>query len=98
MWRGYLVSAIVVGFSGGLLALIQGLVTPEIGLWLCSGEYVFIVILGGVGHVIGVFLGALAFEAVQLVSTYYFPGLWTFILGLTLIIVIFLFPCGIVEW
>ncbi|NYT85614.1 branched-chain amino acid ABC transporter permease [Pollutimonas harenae] len=96
MWRGYLISAIVVGFSGSMLALIQGLVTPEIGLWLRSGEYVFIAILGGAGHVIGAFLGALVFEAVKLVSTAYFPGLWQFILGLTLIIVIFLFPRGIV--
>lgn len=96
MWRGYLISAVVVGFSGSLLALIQGLVTPEIGLWLRSGEYVFIAILGGAGHVIGAFLGALVFEAVKLVSTAYFPGLWQFILGLTLIIVIFLFPRGIV--
>src|SRR3546814_14692787 len=38
MWRGYLISAVVVGFSGSLLALIQGLVTHEIGLWLRSGE------------------------------------------------------------
>ncbi|MGB6104556.1 MAG: branched-chain amino acid ABC transporter permease [Pusillimonas sp.] len=96
MWRGYLLSAVVVGFSGSLLALIQGLVTPEIGLWLRSGEYVFIAILGGAGHAIGAFLGALVFEAVKLASTAYFPGLWQFILGLTLIIVIFLFPTGFV--
>src|SRR5690606_11774226 len=96
MWRGYLLSATVVGFSGSLLALIQGLVTPELGLWLRSGEYVFIAILGGAGHAIGAFLGALVFEAVKLTSAAYFPGLWQFILGLTLIIVIFLFPTGFV--
>ncbi len=96
MWRGYLLSATVVGFSGSLLALIQGLVTPELGLWLRSGEYVFIAILGGAGHAIGAFLGALVFEAVKLTSSAYFPHLWQFILGLTLIIVIFLFPKGFV--
>jgi ABC-type branched-subunit amino acid transport system permease subunit len=96
MWRGYLLSAIVVGFSGALLALIQGLVTPELGLWLRSGEYVFIAILGGAGHAVGAFLGALVFEAVKLTSSAYFPGLWQFILGFTLIIVIFLFPTGFV--
>ncbi len=96
MWRGYLLSAIVVGFSGALLALIQGLVTPELGVWLRSGEYVFIAILGGAGHAVGAFLGALVFEAVKLTSSAYFPGLWQFILGFTLIIVIFLFPTGFV--
>lgn len=96
MWKGYLLSAVVVGFSGAILALMQGLVTPEIGAWLRSGEFVFITILGGAGHAAGAFLGAIAFESVKLVSAAYFPGLWQFILGLTLVVVIFLFPAGFV--
>ena len=96
MWKGYVFSAVVVGFSGGLLALMQGLVTPEMGAWLRSGEFVFITILGGAGHAAGAFLGAIAFETVKLTSSAYFPGLWQFILGFTLIIVIFIFPSGFV--
>jgi ABC-type branched-subunit amino acid transport system permease subunit len=96
MWKGYLFSAVIVGFSGALLALIQGLVTPEIGTWLRSGEFVFIAILGGAGHVAGAFLGAAGFESVKLLSSAYFPGLWQFVLGATLIIVIFMFPSGFV--
>lgn len=76
--------------------LIQGLVTPEIGSWLRSGEFVFITILGGAGHAAGAFLGAICFETVKLASSAYFPGLWQFVLGLTLILVIFLFPNGFV--
>ncbi|ARP95034.1 branched-chain amino acid ABC transporter permease [Bordetella genomosp. 13] len=96
MWKGYLLSAVVVGVSGALLALMQGLVTPDIGSWLRSGEFVFITILGGAGHAAGPFLGAAAFETVKLASGAYFPGLWQFVLGLTLILVIFLFPTGFV--
>lgn len=96
MWKGYLLSAVVCGFSGGILALMQGLVTPEIGSWLRSGEFVFITILGGAGHAAGAFLGAVGFESVKLVSAAYFPGLWQFLLGLTLILVIFMFPTGFV--
>lgn len=96
LWRGYVLSALVVGFAGALLALIQGLVTPEIGFWLKSAEYVFISILGGTGHVIGAFLGALVFEAARLVSGAYFPSLWQFVLGLTLVVAIFIFPNGLV--
>ncbi|WP_237173369.1 branched-chain amino acid ABC transporter permease [Paracandidimonas lactea] len=96
MWKGYLLSAFVVGLSGAILALMQGLVTPEIGAWLRSGEYVFITILGGAGHAAGAFLGAIAFEAVKLLSAAYFPGLWQFVLGATLVIVIFMFPMGFV--
>jgi len=36
------------------------------------------------------------FESVKLVSAAYFPGLWQFLLGLTLILVIFMFPTGFV--
>lgn len=96
MWKGYLLSAFVVGVSGALLALMQGLVTPDIGAWLRSGEYVFITILGGAGHAAGAFLGAFGFEAVKLLSAAYFPGLWQFLLGFTLVVVIFLFPTGFV--
>ncbi|SAI59726.1 ABC transporter permease [Bordetella ansorpii] len=96
LWKGYLLSAVVVGISGALLALMQGLVTPDLGSWLRSGEFVFITILGGAGHAAGAFLGAAAFETVKLVSAAYFPGLWQFVLGLTLILVIFLFPTGFV--
>lgn len=96
MWKGYLFSAVVVGFSGGILALMQGLVTPDIGAWLRSGEFIFITILGGAGHAAGAFLGAIGFESVKLISGAYFPGLWQFLLGFTLIIVIFMFPSGFV--
>lgn len=96
MWKGYVFSAVIVGFSGAMLALLQGLVTPELGLWLRSGEYVFITILGGAGHAAGAFLGAIVFETVKLMSSAYFPELWQFCLGLALVVVIFLVPNGIV--
>lgn len=96
LWSGYVLSALVVGVAGALLALIQGLVTPETGFWLKSAEYVFIAILGGTGHVIGAFLGALVFELARLAAAPYFASLWQFILGLTLVITIFLFPTGII--
>ncbi len=96
LWRGYVLSALVVGFAGVMFALIQGLVTPEIGFWLKSAEYIFIAILGGTGHVIGAFLGALIFECVRLVSASYFASLWQFVLGLTLVATIFIFPTGLV--
>ena len=43
---------------------IQGLVTPDFGYWVRSGEFVFIAILGGTGHVVGAFAGALVYELV----------------------------------
>lgn len=96
LWNGYLLSAGLVGLSGALFALVQGLVTPELGYWLRSGEYVFIAILGGASHVLGAFLGALVFECVKLFAAAFLTGVWQMLLGFTLIAVILVAPAGIV--
>jgi len=95
MWRGYVFSGVLVGFAGALLGLIQGLATPEIGVWLRSGEYIFIAILGGAAHAAGAFLGAAGFEIVKLISAIYFPQWWQFALGITLILAILVLPNGV---
>ncbi len=96
LWHGYVVSAALVGLSGALFAMVQGLVTPDLGSWLRSGEFVFITILGGANHAIGAFLGAIVFEAVKLFAAAYMTGVWQLLLGLTLIFVILVAPMGIV--
>lgn len=96
MWQAYVLSALLVGLSGGLFAMVQGLVTPDIGAWFRSGEYVFIAVLGGSGHAMGAFLGAVVFEVVKLFAAAYMTGIWQMLLGLTLIFVIILAPDGIV--
>ncbi len=94
--EAYVLSSALVGTGGALLALAQGLITPEGGYWLRSGEYVFIAILGGAGHAIGAFLGAAAFELILLVGAAYFTNIWQIVLGVTLLIVIFFAPSGLV--
>lgn len=96
LWEGYVFSAGLVGLSGALFALVQGLVTPDIGSWLRSGEFIFITILGGSSHAIGAFLGAAVFELVKLFAAAYMTGVWQLLLGATLIIVILVAPNGIV--
>ncbi len=56
----------------------------------------FITILGGSGHALGVFLGAAVFETVKLFASAYMTGVWQMLLGLTLILVILVAPDGIV--
>ena len=96
LWTGYVVSAGLVGLSGSIFAVVQGLVTPELGYWLRSGEFVFIAILGGSSHVLGAFLGTLVFEVVKLVAGAFFSGVWQLMLGIVLIAVILAAPNGIV--
>ena len=96
--EGYVLSAGLVGLAGALLSMAQGLVTPESGYWIRSGEYVFIAILGGSGHAVGAFLGAAVFESIKLAAAAYFTNAWQMLLGVTLIAVIFFAPTGIVGW
>lgn len=96
LWNGYVVSAALVGLSGAVFALLQGLVAPETGYWVRSGEYVFMAILGGAGHAIGAWLGAFAFEVVKMVAAAYLTNVWQMLLGLTLIGSILVAPEGIV--
>ncbi len=95
MWIGYVISATLCGLSGAIFAIAQGLVTPEMGYWVRSGEIVFVAILGGVGHPVGAFIGAAIFEFVKLFAAAYLTGAWQMVLGFVLIAMVFLAPRGL---
>jgi len=95
MWIAYIISASLCGLSGAMFAIAQGLVTPEMGYWVRSGEIVFVAILGGVGHPVGAFIGAGIFEFVKLFAAAYLTGAWQMVLGLVLIAMVFLAPRGL---
>jgi ABC-type branched-subunit amino acid transport system permease subunit len=94
-WGGYVLSAALCGLGGSLFALTQGLVTPEMGYWVRSGEVVFIAILGGTGHALGAFMGAFVFEFVKLYAAALLTGAWQMALGLVLILMVFVAPQGL---
>lgn len=95
MLTGYVLSAALCGLSGAIFAITQGLVTPEMGYWVRSGEIVFISILGGVGHPVGAFLGAAVFEFVKVFAGAYMIGMSNLVLGVVLIVMVFFAPRGI---
>lgn len=95
LWTGYVISAMLCGLSGAIFAIAQGLVTPEMGYWVRSGEIVFVAILGGVGHPVGAFIGAAIFEFVKLFAAAYLTGAWQMVLGFVLIAMVFLAPRGV---
>jgi ABC-type branched-subunit amino acid transport system permease subunit len=97
-YRGYIASAVLCGLSGGMFALMQGMVTPEMGYWVRSGEYVFIAVLGGTLHPVGAFLGAIAFEFLKLFAASVLTGAWQMVIGAVLLLLIFLAPAGLVAW
>ena len=88
----YVVSGMMAGLSGFLLANQTDFVSPAFMSWQRSGELIFMVVLGGVGSLHGAILGALAF----LVAEDVLSGLtqhWKAIFG-PLIVLFVLFTRG----
>jgi ABC-type branched-subunit amino acid transport system permease subunit len=76
--------------------MLQGVVTPEFGYWVRSGELVFIAILGGIGHVIGAFAGAIAYELVRTYAAAFAADVWQLTLGVFLLLIILFASRGLV--
>jgi ABC-type branched-subunit amino acid transport system permease subunit len=93
-WGGYVLAATLCGLGGSLFALAQGLVTPELGYWVRSGELVFIAILGGSGHALGAFMGAFVYEFMKLYVAALITA-WQLVMGLLLLVMVFAAPRGL---
>lgn len=57
----YVLSAVLCGVAGMLLANLNAYASPSSMSWMVSGELIVMVVLGGMGSVFGPFLGAVAF-------------------------------------
>jgi branched-chain amino acid transport system permease protein len=61
----YVVSGMLCGVAGLLLANLNGFASPSTMAWTVSGELIVIVVLGGMGSVFGPLLGALVFIGLE---------------------------------
>ncbi|MDB5375127.1 MAG: branched-chain amino acid transporter permease [Belnapia sp.] len=91
----YVLSALMGGVGGALVAMTSRHVTPQLAYWTSSGELVFIAILGGAGSALGPFLGATAFELVRVYAAAAVADAWQMILGGVLLVVILFAPGGV---
>jgi branched-chain amino acid transport system permease protein len=91
----YILSALLAGSGGAILALTSRHVTPDLAYWTASGELVFIAILGGAGSVLGPFLGAVVYELVRVYAAATVAEMWQLILGAVLLVVILFFSRGL---
>lgn len=57
----YVVSAVLCGIAGMLLANLTAFASPSTLSWIVSGDLIVMIVLGGLGTVFGPFLGALVF-------------------------------------
>ncbi|WP_332287692.1 branched-chain amino acid ABC transporter permease [Aquincola agrisoli] len=103
---GYKLAAFVIagalaGLAGFLVASRDGVVNPEMLSWHVSGDVLLMIILGGLGHLRGAVIGAVAFTLLkELFSTHALVGPladhWQLSLGITIIVFVALLPKGLI--
>jgi branched-chain amino acid transport system permease protein len=97
----FVLAAAFAGLAGFLHALKDGYVNPEILSWHQSGAVLLMVILGGIGHLRGAIIGAVAFTLLQELFQWQavfgkFAKHWQLMLGLTIIIFVAAAPRGLI--
>jgi branched-chain amino acid transport system permease protein len=103
---GYKLAAFVIagalaGLAGFLHAVKDGAVNPELLSWHESGAVLLMLILGGLGHLRGAVIGAIAFTLIK--ELYQTEGLvgplaqhWQLTLGVTIIAFVAFLPKGLI--
>lgn len=91
----YVLSAVLCGVAGMLLANLNAYASPSTLSWVVSGELIVMVVLGGMGTVFGPFLGALVFVGAEEVLKA-FTEHWMAIFGLLILGVALLGKAGVV--
>lgn len=90
----YVVSAILCGLAGMLLANLTAFASPATLGWVVSGDLIVMIVLGGLGTVFGPLLGAVAFlgaEELLKMATEYWPAIF----GLAIFLVALLRTAGL---
>ena len=91
----YVISAVLAGLGGALMAISIGHIDPEMSYWTTSGEFVFITIMAGTSSVLAPFLGSMLFTTVRSFAYEYSPDTWQLLLGTTMLIIIIFLPDGL---
>jgi ABC-type branched-subunit amino acid transport system permease subunit len=95
LFVNYVLAAGVSAVGGGLTALAAGHIDPDMAFWTTSGEFVFIAILGGTGHVVAPFIGAIVFSVIRTFAIQEAPNTWQLTLGVVLLALILFMPKGL---
>jgi branched-chain amino acid transport system permease protein len=91
----FVIAGAFAGLAGGLFGIFNRGVFPDFAYWTKSSEVLIMAILGGIGHFWGPAVGALVLLVLNQQITSY-TQYWPFILGSILIVLLFVFPGGIV--
>lgn len=91
----YVVSGVLAGLGGAVVAVDVGRVVADLAYWTTSSDFLFVAILGGSGTVFGPFAGAVVYEWLSLFGARYMANSWNLVLGLIIIGMLRLAPEGL---
>jgi branched-chain amino acid transport system permease protein len=91
----FVIAGAFAGLAGGLFGIFNRGVFPDFAYWPKSSEVLIMTILGGMGYFYGPAVGALVLLVLNQQITSY-TEYWPAVLGTILVVLLFVFPGGIV--
>jgi branched-chain amino acid transport system permease protein len=94
LWAAFAVAGFITALAGTLNALLFNFISPEDLHWILSGDFVIMIVLGGMRSFWGPLLGV----GIFVVAQDYLSGVtgnWMTIIGLMFVLIVLLFPKGI---
>jgi branched-chain amino acid transport system permease protein len=92
--KAFVISAFFAGIAGGLYAGLDGSIHPDMLHWPTSGNAILMATIGGMGTFFGPVVGAGILTGLEEIVGKY-TEYWSFYIGLVVLIVVLLFPNGV---
>lgn len=93
----YVLSALVCGMAGVLLANLTKFASPSYLAWHASGDYILMIVLGGLGTVMGPLIGTAVFLILEETLSA-FTQHWMAVLGLIILLIALYSRRGVWGW
>lgn len=94
VWAAFAVAGFITAFAGALNALLFNFTSPQDLHWILSGNFVIMIILGGMRSFFGPLLGVIIFVVAQdYLSS--ITGNWMTFIGLIFVFIVLVFPAGV---
>jgi branched-chain amino acid transport system permease protein len=94
VWAAFAIAGTITAFAGALNALLFNFTSPQDLHWILSGNFVIMIVLGGMRSFFGPLLGVVIFVVAQdyLSSV---TGNWMSFIGMIFVLIVLLFPRGV---
>jgi branched-chain amino acid transport system permease protein len=94
VWASFAIAGFITAFAGTLNALLFNFTSPQDLHWILSGDFVIMIVLGGMRSFFGPLVGVIIFVVAQDYLSSLTSNWMTFI-GLIFVLIVLLFPRGV---